>query len=90
MIKKTEKKSKKMVVGKVVSDKMQKTVVVEVEWLTEHPMYHKRIHHSGKYHAHNDLGAKVGDEIKMEEIRPMSKTKNWKVVEILNKEPAKK
>jgi small subunit ribosomal protein S17 len=69
---------------------MQKTVVVEVEWLVEHPMYHKRMHRSGKHHAHDELGAKVGDLVKMEEIRPMSKTKTWKVLEILNTKPLKK
>lgn len=69
--------------GKVVSDKMVRTVVVEVEQTRTHAMYHKRIKTTKKYHAHNDKGAKTGDVVKMVEIKPMAATKNFSVVEIL-------
>jgi small subunit ribosomal protein S17 len=73
----------KTVVGKVISDKMKDTVVVEIEWLMTHPIYSKKIHRSRKLHAHNVIGAKLGDKVRLVEIRPMSKTKNWKVEAIV-------
>jgi len=74
--------------GKVISDKMKNTVVVRVERLTAHPMYNKRIRKSNKFHAHDTLGSKSGDEVKIVESRPISKTVNWKVIEIVKKHAA--
>jgi small subunit ribosomal protein S17 len=72
---------KHQLTGKVVSDKMEKTVVVLVERLKEHPKYHKRYRVSKKYKAHCELGAfKTGDVVVIEECRPMSADKRWKVV----------
>lgn len=73
----------KILTGKVVSDKMKDTVVVEISWSVAHPMYLKRMHRSKKVHAHNVIGAKTGDNVKLVEIRPMSKTKNWKVEAVI-------
>ncbi len=67
--------------GKVVSDKMEKTVVVEVERVKNHPRYKKRYKIHKKYHAHdekNEFG--IGDNVLIEECRPMSKNKKWRVV----------
>lgn len=70
-------------IGKVVSDKMTQTVVVLVEHATTHPMYHKRVISNKKYHAHNTLGAKNGDRVKIGETRPISATKKFTVIEII-------
>lgn len=72
---------KHQLIGKVVSDKMAKTVVVLVERLKEHPKYHKRYRVSKKYKAHCALGEyKEGDKVVIEECRPLSADKRWKVV----------
>jgi small subunit ribosomal protein S17 len=75
----------KAILGKVISDKMKNTVVVSVERMIAHPMYHKRIRHNKNYHAHNEIGAKTGDMVKLIPCRPISKTKFWKVTEIIKK-----
>jgi len=72
----------KSVVGKVISAKMKDTVVVEMSILVPHPAYSKLVRRTSKYHVHNGVGAKMGDTVKIVEIRPMSKTKNWKVEEV--------
>jgi small subunit ribosomal protein S17 len=70
--------------GKVVSDKMNKTVTVLVERRVKHPLYGKVIRLSKKYHAHDeDNSAHAGDTVLIEECRPISKTKAWKVVRIV-------
>lgn len=69
--------------GKVVSTKMQKTAVVEVERFFTHPLYEKRLKKTKKYHVHDEIGVKKGDRVKFAETRPLSKTKKWKVVEVL-------
>ena len=67
--------------GVVVSDKMDKTVVVSVERRLMHPIYKKFIRRSKKYAAHDESnGAKVGDVVKIRECRPISKSKRWEVV----------
>lgn len=67
--------------GIVVSDKMDKTVVVEVERRVMHPMYKKFVKKNKKYHAHDEGNAcKVGDTVKIKERSPISKTKTWEVV----------
>ena len=74
---------KKVLVGTVVSDKMDKTVVVPVERRVAHSRYEKQIVKTTKFKAHDASNAcKTGDEVKIEECRPLSKEKTWKVVEI--------
>jgi small subunit ribosomal protein S17 len=82
----SEEKSKRSLVGRVVSDKMDKTVTVLVERRVKHPMYDKIIVRSKKYHAHNDGNqAKAGDLVEIQETRPVSKTKSWAVLRLLAK-----
>jgi small subunit ribosomal protein S17 len=72
--------------GYVVSDKMDKTVVVEVEDRVKHPKYAKVIRRTRKYKAHDgDNACGVGDRVRLMETRPMSATKRWRVTEILEK-----
>jgi small subunit ribosomal protein S17 len=79
---------RKVLEGTVVSDKMQKTVVVAVERLTRHPLYKKTIRRTKKYKAHDEENAcRVGDRVRIVETRPLSKTKRWRVVEILLRGP---
>jgi small subunit ribosomal protein S17 len=71
-------------VGKVVSDKMDKTVVVSVETYKMHPLYHKRIKYTKKFKAHDENNqAKIGDLVRIMETRPISKDKRWRLVEIV-------
>jgi small subunit ribosomal protein S17 len=71
-------------VGRVVSDKMDKTVVVSVDSVRRHPLYHKRITRSKKFIAHDEANAcKPGDLVRIEETRPISKRKRWIVREIV-------
>lgn len=73
-------------VGVVVSTKMDKTAVVQVERLIEHRLYKKTMKRTKKYHAHDENGiCSVGDEVRVMETRPISKTKCWRVVEIIKK-----
>jgi small subunit ribosomal protein S17 len=77
---------RKTLVGVVVSDKMQKTVVVAVERLVAHPRYGKRLRRTKRYKAHDEHGiAHVGDQVLLMETRPLSKEKRWRVVSILRK-----
>lgn len=72
--------------GVVVSDKMDKTVVIMEEKMVLHPLYKKRVKKSIKYKAHDENNTcKVGDKVKIMETRPLAKTKNWRVVEIIEK-----
>ena len=72
-------------VGLVTSDKMQKTVVVRVERQVRHPKYRRYIRKRSKFMAHDELGAHVGDTVKIVETRPLSARKRWRVVEIVQK-----
>ena len=82
----SETTSKRTLIGRVVSDKMDKTVTVLVERRVQHPMYDKIIVRSTKYHAHNDSNsAKSGDLVEIQESRPISKTKAWIVTKLLQK-----
>lgn len=74
---------RKTMIGTVVSDKMEKTAMVLVDRSKRHPRYEKLIRKSKKFMADNDLGAKVGERVKIEETRPLSKRKRWRVVEII-------
>ncbi|CQR71619.1 30S ribosomal protein S17 [Sporomusa ovata DSM 2662] len=81
-----ERNDRKTRIGKVVSDKMEKTVVVAVERLVRHPLYHKLIKQTVKFKAHDDNNeSHVGDTVKIMETRPLSKEKRWRVVEVLEK-----
>ena len=71
-------------VGRVVSDKMDKTVVVSVERLRRHPIYKRVVRLSSKFKAHDEENsARVGDTVRIEESRPLSREKRWTVVEIV-------
>ncbi|MEZ0386692.1 MAG: 30S ribosomal protein S17 [Verrucomicrobium sp.] len=71
-------------VGEVVSNKMAKTIVVEVERRVPHPQFKKIVRMTSKFYAHDEEGtAKVGDKVRIEETRPLSKLKRWKLVEVL-------
>ena len=77
---------RKIRTGRVISDKMDKTVVVVVGSLTRHPLYKKVIRHTSKFKAHDDANAcKVGDVVRIVETRPLSKDKRWRVVEIVSR-----
>ena len=77
--------TKKSVVGKVVSDKMDKTIVVAVERTVRHPVYDKVIHRVSKMHAHDEKNsAKMGDIVEISESRPLSKTKTWMLEKIVD------
>jgi small subunit ribosomal protein S17 len=78
--------SKRALVGRVVSDKMEKTVTVLIERKVKHPMYGKVMVRSRKYHAHNEGNlAKAGDLVEIVETRPVSRTKSWAVTNVLQK-----
>ena len=73
-------------IGYVVSDKMQKTIVVELEDRKSHPLYGKIIRTTSKVKAHDENGdAGVGDRVRIMETRPLSATKHWRLVEVLEK-----
>ena len=77
---------KRTLIGRVVSDKMDKTVTVLVERRVNHPKYGKVIQLSKKYHAHNENNeAQAGDLVQIEECRPLSRTKAWRVSKLLEK-----
>jgi small subunit ribosomal protein S17 len=77
---------RKTKVGMVVSDKMDKTVVVEVKRLVAHPLYHKIIRRRVKVKAHDPQNTcKVGDKVLLEETRPISRDKHWRIKQILEK-----
>src|SRR5512135_3097179 len=72
--------------GRVVSDKMDKTIVVSVERLTRHPLYKRVIRATTKFAAHDEANsARVGDTVLIEESRPLSRTKRWRLVEVLSR-----
>lgn len=77
---------RKVLTGRVVSDKMDKTVVVAVETLVGHPMYKRIIRRTRKFKAHDaENSCRIGDKVKVMETRPLSKEKRWRVVEILER-----
>ena len=80
----------KILIGKVVSTKMDKTATVAVERVVVHPLYKKRYKRIKKYHVHDELGAKVSDVVKFVASKPYSKSKKWKLVEIVEDETKKK
>ena len=72
-------------IGTVASDKMQKTVVVRVDRQVLHPKYRRYVRRTSKFMAHDDLGATVGDRVRIVETRPLSAKKRWRVIEIVQK-----
>lgn len=77
---------RKTLVGEVVSTKMSKTIVVEVNRKKSHPLYQRVIARSHKFYAHDEKGtAHVGDVVRIEETRPLSKLKRWRLTEIIRK-----
>lgn len=77
---------KRTLIGRVVSDKMEKTVTVLIERRVKHPMYGKVIVRSQKYHAHNENNeAEEGDLVEITECRPLSRTKTWRVSKLIEK-----
>ncbi|MBQ3334071.1 MAG: 30S ribosomal protein S17 [Eubacteriaceae bacterium] len=81
-----ERNERKTRIGRVVSDKMDKTIVVAVETFVKHPLYKKRVKNTVKFKAHdenNECG--IGDVVKIMETRPLSKDKHWRLVEIVEK-----
>ncbi|MFA5228565.1 MAG: 30S ribosomal protein S17 [Candidatus Paceibacterota bacterium] len=77
---------KKELIGLIVSDKMQKTVVVEVETIKEHPKYKRRYKSHKKYKAHCESGdCKIGDRVSIRECNPISKDKKWEIISKLDK-----
>ena len=77
---------RQMKVGRVVSDKMDKTVVVAVDYLKPHPLYRKTIRKTNKFYAHDEANeCSIGDIVRIGEMRPMSKTKRWEVLEIVQR-----
>jgi small subunit ribosomal protein S17 len=82
----TDRPHRKTLLGYVVSDKMQKTVVVEVEDRVKHPLYGKVIRRTSKVKAHDEAGsAGIGDRVLLMETRPLSATKRWRLVEVIEK-----
>ena len=78
--------NKRQLTGRVVSDKMNKTVTVLVERRVKHPLYGKIMTRSRKYHAHDEKGEyKMGDVVTIEECKPISKTKAWRVAALVEK-----
>lgn len=79
-------RKKRQLVGTVVSDKMDKTVVVRVERLVKHRLYHKYIRRRSTFAAHDEVnGCKIGDKVLITESRPLSRTKKWRVSQIVEK-----
>ena len=78
---------RQMKVGRVVSDKMDKTVIVAVEYTRQHPIYKKAMKRTSKFAAHDEQNlCKAGDVVRIEETRPLSKTKRWVVREIIQRQ----
>ena len=81
-----EKGTKRQVVGKVISDKMDKTVIVQVERLVKHRLYKKYVRRRSKFAAHDEENScRIGDIVLIKESRPLSKSKRWRVGEIVEK-----
>jgi small subunit ribosomal protein S17 len=81
-----DRNNRKTRIGKVISDKMDKTIVVGIETLVRHPLYGKSIKRTTKFKAHDENNeCKIGDKVKIMETRPLSKDKRWRLVEIIEK-----
>jgi small subunit ribosomal protein S17 len=82
-------KAARSVTGRVVSNKMQKTITVQVERRLQHPMYGKFLTRRSKLHAHDEKNeSKEGDLVMIEQCRPLSKTKTWRLVKVIERAPS--
>jgi len=85
---KAERGNRKERVGEVISNKMAKTIVVRVERRFPHPQFKKVVTSFSKFYAHDEKNeAKVGDRVRIQESRPLSKTKRWRLVEVVERNP---
>lgn len=81
-----ERANRKSRVGRVVSDKMDKTIVVSVEDFVRHPLYGKAVKRSKKFKAHDENNeCRIGDKVRISETRPLSKDKRWRLVQVVEK-----
>ena len=79
--------SQRTIIGKVISDKMDKTIVVQIERKVKHPLYGKYVRKFSKMYAHDaENTCKIGDLVLIKQTRPLSKTKRWALVEVLKRE----
>lgn len=77
---------RKVLLGEVVSDRMQKSITVQVERRVRHPMYERVVKRSKKYHAHDEHNqCRIGDQVRIVETRPLSKTKRWRLLRIVRR-----
>jgi len=74
----------KIIIGKVISKKMQKTATVLVERMVIHPLYKKRYKKARKFQVHDEIGVEVGKKVKFVASKPYSKTKKWKIIEVID------
>lgn len=79
----------KIFVGRVTALKTEKTAVVSVERVVVHPLYKKRFRRDRKYQVHDEIGTKLGDTVKFTASKPYSKTKKWKILEVVTKKGEK-
>lgn len=81
-----ERNRRKTIVGTVVSDKMDKTIVVEIKTFVTHPLYKKQIKRTNRFKAHDEENScAIGDKVRLMETRPLSKDKRWRLVEIIER-----
>jgi small subunit ribosomal protein S17 len=81
-----EAKLKRTLTGRVVSNKMDKTITVAVKWKEKHPIYGKFVNKTKKYHAHDEKNeCNIGDTVRIMETRPLSKLKRWRLTEIIER-----
>lgn len=78
--------NRRRIIGVVTSNKMTKTVVVEITRVFRHPLYRKVVHSSKRVKAHDEIGCQVGDEVKIVESRPLSRDKRWVVESVVKRE----
>lgn len=78
--------NRRRITGVVTSNKMTKTVVVEIKRVFRHPLYRKVVHSSKRFKAHDELGCQIGDEVQLVESKPLSRDKRWVVESIVKRE----
>jgi len=78
--------NRRRMTGVVTSNKMTRTVVVEITRVFRHPLYHKVVHSSKRFKAHDEIGCQVGDEVLLVESRPLSRDKRWVVEKVVKRE----
>lgn len=78
--------NRRRITGVVTSNKMTKTVVVEIKRMFRHPLYRKVVHSSKRFKAHDELGCQIGDEVQLVESKPLSRDKRWVVESIVKRE----